>query len=218
MVDLVREASPGTQEVVAARLLDNICNNNGVDKRSGTLTLRTGGSRKTVSIGKPKVQRQFSTEDLVRMKIHFNFTDNRTLELANALRVVLGKFAVESGLRNYLRDKNKALTDFFTMKIIPAVRKVKDKETFEQRPYIYCKDLQALIHVLLDCREINPEEQEILLGADDGQQSLKVSIFLKIIKFNNLPVILCKIRSVSLQILFEKSTKNKNVNSRRHKN
>ena len=104
------------------------------------------------------------------------------MQLVTALRVVLGRRAVESGLRTTIRDKNKALSDFFTVKMVPTVRKKGETETIEQRPYIFTKDLQALIHVLIDAREIDPDQHEVLLGADDGQQSLKVSICHKTIE------------------------------------
>ena len=67
------------------------------------------------------------------------------------------------------------LTDFFMVKVLPTVRRKGTEETIEHRPGFFVKDIHALIHVLLEERQIDPEEQEILMGADDGQSSLKVS-------------------------------------------
>ena len=108
--------------------------------------------------------------------MHFNWTDNKTMELVTALRVVLGRRAVECGLRNTIREINTTLADFFTVKIVPTVRKKGDEEKIEHRPYIFARDVQALIHVLIDAREIDPDQHDVLLGADDGQQSLKVGL------------------------------------------
>ena len=113
---------------------------------------------------------------LLRMKMHFNWTDNKTMELVTALRVVLGRRAVECGLRNTIREINTTLADFFTVKIVPTIRKKGDEEKIEHRPYIFARDVQALIHVLIDAREIDPDQHDVLLGADDGQQSLKVGL------------------------------------------
>ena len=66
--------------------------------------------------------------------------------------------------------------EFFMVKVLPTVRKKGNEETIENRPGFFVKDLRALIHVLLEERQIDPEKQEILMGADDGQKSLKVII------------------------------------------
>ena len=117
-------------------------------------------------------------EDLLRLKLNFTFSDKNILALANAIRIVMGKSSVVSGLPEAIVEKNRVLTDFFEVKVLPTVRKKGKEETIENKPGIFCKDLQALIHVLLDAREIDPERQEVLLGADDGQQSLKVRVFI----------------------------------------
>ena len=174
LFQLVREASTGTKQIVASRLIDSICEDNDVDKTSGTLTLKTRGTSKVINIGRPKVKMQFTTEDLLKIKTNFNFSGKKIKELAQALRVVLGRNAVESSLRERITEKNAALANFFTMKMLPTIRKIGDKETIEMRPYTFARDLPALIHVLLDIRGIDPDHHEVLLGADDGQQSLKV--------------------------------------------
>ena len=66
LFEMVRESSPGTKQIVAARLIDSICEDKNVDKSSGTLALKTRGSKKVINIGKQKPKRQFSVEDLHR--------------------------------------------------------------------------------------------------------------------------------------------------------
>ena len=175
LFELVRESSFGTRQVVASKLLDSICEDKQVDKHSGTLVLKTQGTSKTINLGKPKKSKQFSTEDLLKLKINFEFSDKKILTLVATLRTVLGKSAVENGFQQVMQEKNNALTDFFMVKVLPTVRRKGTEETIEHRPGFFVKDIHALIHVLLEERQIDPEEQEILMGADDGQSSLKVS-------------------------------------------
>ena len=137
--------------------------------------MKTQGTSKTINLGKPKKSKQFSTEDLLKLKINFEFSDKKILTLVATLRTVLGKSAVENGFQQVMQEKNNALTDFFMVKVLPTVRRKGTEETIEHRPGFFVKDIHALIHVLLEERQIDPEEQEILMGADDGQSSLKVS-------------------------------------------
>ena len=57
------------------------------------------------------------------------------------------------------------------------VRKVKDESHIEKRFGVFVTDIEALVTVLLEARDIDPEQYEILLGADDGQEILKVNYY-----------------------------------------
>ena len=69
LFELLKQSSAGTKEIVMLRLIDNICDEQNVSKTSGILQLKTRGSKcKTINIGKVSSRRQFSTEDLLKLK------------------------------------------------------------------------------------------------------------------------------------------------------
>ena len=58
LLNLVRESSPGTREIVTSKLLDDICDDNNVKRSSGTIALKTRNNhKKIVNIGTQKPPR-----------------------------------------------------------------------------------------------------------------------------------------------------------------
>ena len=58
LLNLVRESSPGTREIVTSKLLDDICDDKDVKRSSGTIALKTRNNhKKIVNIGTQKPPR-----------------------------------------------------------------------------------------------------------------------------------------------------------------
>ena len=178
LMELIKQTSVGTQEKVASRLIDNICQDKNVSSSSGTLELSTRGSfKKTINIGTIRPPKMFTTEDLIQLQSTLNLRNKNLYELRTALRTVLGFNSVQPGLRDAVREVSTILKPFFELREVEMVRKIrgKDETIIEKRWGVFVKDVEAFVAVILDVREIDAENHEILLGADDGQEILKVN-------------------------------------------
>ena len=63
--EMVREFSGEGQRRVTSKLLNEFCEEEGVDKRHGTLTLNSGNKEKKVTMGAQKPQPQVAVKDLI---------------------------------------------------------------------------------------------------------------------------------------------------------
>ena len=114
LFELVRESSTGTREIVVSRLIDSLCEDKNVNKKAGSLELRTRGSKpKTIGFGKfgrVAAKKQFSTEDLLKIQSSFNFSDRKLVKLANVLRVAFqSRNIIEPGLKDAINERNQLL-------------------------------------------------------------------------------------------------------------
>ena len=73
-------------------------------------------------------------------------------------------------------EVNHKLNGFFKIEQIAIIKTVNGVETEFQRGGIYCKDVKGLIQLLMEVREINPSNEEVLLGFDDGQGKFKCPV------------------------------------------
>ena len=82
--------SAASQECVAAKLLDNLREEQGVGK-NGTMKIQGKGAHpKTITFGKAKVERKVTREDLMRIKMRLDLSGNKALLLRTAIRSVFG--------------------------------------------------------------------------------------------------------------------------------
>lgn len=177
LLELVRQSSTGTKQKIAAGLLDDIAEDQNVDKRGGTVSLATKGpNKKTVSFGPTKESGVFSHQDLLRLKTRLGLSTDKTLELSAAIKQVMGRKAVESNLKQAIYDLNHTLDDFFSLENVNVTRKVGENITEEVRPLVYCNDVESLVSVLLLMREIDEDKHSLIMGIDDGQKVLKVML------------------------------------------
>ena len=174
------EAMPSqSQQRVTARSLDNIREQKGIGK-NGIMEIKTRGpNQKTITFGKPKIEKKVTKEDLMRIKSKLDLSGNQCLQLRTAIRTVFGRRSVEEGLEDYQKELNHRLSGFYKLTTL-TVKKTskKDPPTSVERPTVYCSDFEGLLKFLLEVRLIDPEEMEVLVGFDDGRGFLKLMMLI----------------------------------------
>ena len=108
--------------------------------------------------------------------------------------MVFGRKAVESGIRDSRLILNHSLDDLFegkkmSLKFKPKQKKSDDEssddEDFELdddgcqdvvRPVVICKDPKEFIAKVMLERNLDPENTDIKIGADDGQGLFKLNV------------------------------------------
>ena len=177
----VIEGMPSTsQQRVTARSIDNIREEQGISK-TGTMEIKTRGPNpKIITCGKPKAEKRVTKEDLMRIKSRLNLSGNQTLLVRTAIRSVLGRRSVEPGLEAYQKELNHRLASFFKLTTLTVKKTYKNAPPEEvERPAVYCCDFEGLLQFLLEIREIDPDNEEILIGFDDGQGFLKLMMLIQ---------------------------------------
>ena len=212
LVDLIRNHSEKTQQQVTSKILDAICDEKGVSRQGGSTMLATKGLPKLVTIGKSRISKpapKYTLEDLSKLQVSRNLSDNDTLAVASFLRTKGGRKSVESHLGQGLQERNHKLDDMFymkemTMKEKPKKKKKKKKNNKKdcdsdsdsgceaedvgdlvdgmrdiKRPGIFVKDLDKFIDFLVQERCLDPDAHIVQFGFDDGQGMLKVMLIVK---------------------------------------
>ena len=172
--------SSASQQRVAAKLLDNIREEQGVAK-NGTMQIKGRGAHpKTITCGKIKAERRVTKEDLMRIKMKLELSGNQALKLRTGIRTIFGRKSVEEGAGDFQAELNHRLESFF--KLVPLkVNKKKKNEapTIEDRWAVVCSDFEGLLELLLQIRDIDPGLEEVLIGFDDGQGFLKLMLLIQ---------------------------------------
>lgn len=117
---VIEGMSSASQQRVAAKLLDNLPEDQGVGK-NGTMRI------KTITFGNTKVERKVTREDLMRIKMRLDLSGNQALLLRTAIRTVFGRKSVEDGAGDFQAELNQRLARFFKLVQI-NVKKKKKKE------------------------------------------------------------------------------------------
>ena len=170
------EAMPSqSQQRVTARSLDNIREQKGIGK-NGTMEIKTRGpNQKTITFGKPKIEKKVTKEVLMRIKSKLDLSGSQCLQLRTAIRTVFGRRSVEEGLEDYQKELNHRLSGFFKLTTLTVKKTVKKSSPMlVERPTVYCSDFEGLLKFLLEVRLIDPDEMEVLVGFDDGRGLLKL--------------------------------------------
>ena len=173
--DLVREFSSGGQKRTTSKLLNEFCEEEGVDKRHGTLELNSGNKTKIVTIGPQKKQPQIAVQDLMAFGNARNFSDEALMDTATFVRRSLGRNYVEENLEKTLPGVKLALKDFFVLKLVDTTKKKKGKEdTILTHPLIVVEDVESFASRIIAERGLDPSEVDVIIGIDDGGSTLKV--------------------------------------------
>ena len=197
LFDLIRHKSEKTQEQVTSKMLDAIFQDKGVSKQGGVALLATKGTPKPVTVGKSRVSKpspKFTLEDMTKLQVSRNLSDKDTLAVASFIRVKAGRNAVESNLKQGLRDRNHELEDMFYKKEMDMKEKTKKKKDDEDtedeseedvildesglktvhRPGVFVRDVEEFTQFLVDERALDPQNHVVQFGFDDGQGILKI--------------------------------------------
>ena len=146
---------------IQSMLLDHTRKTKGIPA-DGTMMLCTRGpNKKTITFGAPKPQKKFSLEELIKLKVAMNLSGKATRLMAMGIRTVLGRNGIEPGLVDELKEVNHRLAGHFNVKDICIIK--------VHRNGVLCKDLKSLIELLIEIRDINPGEEEVQIGFDDGR-------------------------------------------------
>ena len=176
--EMVREFSGEGQKRVTSKLLNQFCDEEGVDKRHGTLELNSGSKTKIVTIGAVKAQPQISVQDLIAFGTARDFSDEALMDTATFVRRSLGKNYVEENLEKTLPTVKLALEDFFVLKVVDTLKKKKGKEdSFLTHPLVLIEDIKAFSAKIMADRGLDPAETDVIFGIDDGGNTLKVGLF-----------------------------------------
>ena len=170
-----RSSSPPGQGRVTSKLLNKICQENDVDKRSESLTLPSGSRSLVVNFGDRQQQKQMSAEDMQWIQNKFHFTDNQLNGYASTVRTQYGRTAVEPKFQQKLSDKAKEMEHFFSVRTCEATVKKQKKVSTVLKPFVYCNDIKGFTDYVLDKRSMDSMSYVALIGIDEGQQSVKVS-------------------------------------------
>ena len=120
--------SSACQHRIAAKLLDNIREEQGVGK-SGTVQVKGRGAHpKTITFSQTKVERRVTKEDLMRIKMRLDLSGNQTLHLRTAIRTVFGRRSVEEGAGDFQTELNHRLSRFFELVHLDVTKKQKIKK------------------------------------------------------------------------------------------
>ena len=99
---------------------------------------------------------------------------------ARATRVKYGRKSVEPGLSDALTSQKEKLRAFYTYEMMESTKVQKTKaEVSTDQPHIFCTDIGALWELIIELRKIAQDDEEIVLGIDDGQDMLKVMCTIK---------------------------------------
>ena len=173
--EMVREFSGEGQRRVTSKLLNDFCEEEGVDKRHGTLTLNSGNKEKKVTMGPQKPQPQIAVKDFIDFGNARNFSDEALMDTATFVRRALGKNYVEPNLEKTLPTTKLELKDFFVLKMVDTLKKKKGKEdSILTHPLVLVEDVEAFARKIMADRGLDPEETDVIMGIDDGGQMLKV--------------------------------------------
>ena len=173
----VRELSPTSRGQVAAKILNEM-RTNGLGQKGDNLDLPSGSKTLHIEFGQKAPAKQFSHEDMLRLKAQKNLSNEQRKAMGAAMRVAYGRKAVQPGLMEELPNNKFKLEDFFDVEVMDMVHKKGGNITTVQVPMLYSTDVGSLFMYLCMVRDLDPDNVIITLGLDDGQGSLKVNIAL----------------------------------------
>lgn len=183
--DVVSNMSPLSRQRLASTMLDEFTKEQGVSRRDGELHLKTKGpNMKTVCLGPRKKVPVLSHDTMVKTANNLCLSGKSIKELAKMIRKIYGRSSIEANFEVYLTDLNSCLSDFFAIDKIEI--KTSEDEVVEKTG-VFCTDIIGLIVTLIEARGLDPEHTEVILGADDGQGSLKICMTVKTDDPNHTP-------------------------------
>ena len=175
---MVKAFSTEGQKRHTASLLNSFCEEEDIDKRSGTLLLNSGSKIKTINMGKVKPQAVMKVADMIKFGNENNYSDRDVIKTGTLIRRVFGRNAVEKNLEKTLPQTKKKLEDFVKLMDVQTVRKKKGKETIEETvPFVTVDDFKGFCLKAMEERGLDPAETDIQIAADDGGDIIKVNYF-----------------------------------------
>ena len=202
---IVKNKSMKSKEKIGGNVLKNIFEDKVVSARGGTVLLSTGGRKLPVTLSLKLNKPRFSHENLRRLQVIKGDSDRGIKKFAQAIRHAFGRKSVEPHFRESLIERNKSLEHLFEiknfeMKKKPAKKKKDDcgcdckcdKEHLSDDcvlddngyltytvPGVVASDLDALIKEVVDARNLDPGDVQVICGLDNGQKFNKIGFIVK---------------------------------------
>ena len=174
---MVKAFSTEGQKRHTSGLINSFCEEESINKRSGTLKLNSGSKMKTINFGEKKPLVQMKVDDLIKFGNENNSSDRSILKTGTLIRCVFGRNAVEKNLEKTLPKMKNDLADFIEVKQVETVRQRKGKETIvETLPLVSVTDFKRFCAKVMADRGLDPSEVDIIIGLDDSAEIIKVRI------------------------------------------
>ena len=175
--ELVKAFSTEGQKRHTSSLLNSFCEEEKIDKRTGTLKLNSGAKIKTINFGEKKPPSQLKVADLVKFGNENNFSDAKILKTGTLIRRAFGKHAVEKNLEKKLPKLKKEMSDYMQLMEVETVKQKKGKDNIvETVPLVSVDDFSGFCAMAMAERGLTPSETDIMIGLDDGANILKVQV------------------------------------------
>ena len=181
LAGLVRALSNEGSGRVTSKLINVRCEEEGIDKRTGSLTLSSGTKQLFINFGKRAEKPQLTYAEVINILNKTKLSNNQLKDVLAAIRVKFGRKSVEPNFRMELTKISKALAEFFSVKMVDVkYTNLKKKiDRTEQRPLVYLTDLEAFVNYILDARQMDPDNFCVMIGMDEGQNSIKIMMSIK---------------------------------------
>ena len=191
--ELVKQSSEKGRERVISSQLKSVFEAQGVSAEGGTVSLSTGGTPIQATLGrrreKPSIK--FTTEVLNNLQSSIGVSDRKMNIVGNFIRIECGRASVVN-LQSDMVSRNKKLAHHFEGKMIKQTEytnegadresseKKKKKTVVEvEKPAAIVKDVEDFVSQVLIERQLRPDEVEIQVGIDEGQNLLKILMTIK---------------------------------------
>ena len=174
---MVKAFSTEGQKRHTSGLINSFCEEEKINKRSGTLKLNSGSKMKTINLGEKQPLVQMKVNDLIKFGNENNYSDRSILKTATFVRRVFGRKSVEENLEKTLPQMKNEMADFIDVKQVETVRQRKGKETIvETLPLVSVADFKGFCAKVMADRGLDPSQVDIIIGLDDGADLIKVRI------------------------------------------
>ena len=178
---MVKAFSTEGQKRHTSGLINSFCEEENINKRSGTLKLNSGSKMKTINLGEKEPLVQMKVNDLIKFGNENNHSDRSILKTATLIRRVFGRKSVEENLEKTLPQMKNDMSDFIDVKQVETVRQRKGKETIvETLPLVSVTDFKGFCAKVMADRGLDPSKVDIIIGLDDGADMIKVRICVRL--------------------------------------
>ena len=178
--DLANIGTPKTKEKVASALVRRKLAETQIvtSTPSATVTLASSLGRPLVLFANGSLRKKlrFTAEDVSTIQTDMHLSNKQTLQLASHIRTVAAcRTAVQPHLKQILHRHNHRLDMLFSIEENKFLFK-EEKNKWEERPAVFCNDLQLLISKVEETR--NKSYSFVKIGLDGGGGFFKVCLTL----------------------------------------
>lgn len=149
-------------------------------QKSDTIELNTSNRGSlTVSIDKSLGSPPVSVSQLNHLQMSTNLSNTKMKrQVIPFLRDVTGRKNVESFSEIFLQDRDRALSEYFTIHFLKMTSQESSESSVSENylPIVYCKNVPGIILHVCSKRKLNMEDCSIKIGIDSGGGFLKICL------------------------------------------